>query len=172
MEQYVPDMYVQSIYKINYNLLKDNGIKCLIFDLNNTLVPPLKKDIDEDLIDLFNKLKVDFKVVIVSNSSKKRVQIFKDALDVDAAALAFKPGNRKIIKLIDLYKFKTTELAIIGDMITTDIFCGNRTNIYSILVNGVSTKGSFFDKILSINENKKRKKLEKMKLLIRGNYYE
>ena len=37
MDGFVPDMYNQSIYTINYQKLKKRGIKCLLFDLNNTL---------------------------------------------------------------------------------------------------------------------------------------
>ena len=39
LEKYIPDAYQKSIYTINYNKLKDNGIKCLLFDLDNTSVP-------------------------------------------------------------------------------------------------------------------------------------
>ena len=39
MEQYVPDLYKKNIYIIDYNKLKTRGIKCLLFDLDNTLVP-------------------------------------------------------------------------------------------------------------------------------------
>ena len=35
----IPDIYDQSIYTINYKKLKKNGIKCLLFDLDNTIAP-------------------------------------------------------------------------------------------------------------------------------------
>jgi hypothetical protein len=38
MEIYVPDIYQENIYKINYEMLISRGIKCLIFDLDNTLI--------------------------------------------------------------------------------------------------------------------------------------
>ena len=38
MELYVPDIYQENIYKINYDNLLSRGIKCLLFDLDNTLV--------------------------------------------------------------------------------------------------------------------------------------
>ena len=39
MEKFIPDMYQKNIYDINYDLLKKKGIKCLLFDLDNTIVP-------------------------------------------------------------------------------------------------------------------------------------
>ena len=38
MENFVPDIYKESIYTIDYKKLKQSGIKCLLFDLDNTLV--------------------------------------------------------------------------------------------------------------------------------------
>ena len=43
MEIYVPDIYQKNIYEINYDVLVSRGIKCLIFDLDNTLVTILEK---------------------------------------------------------------------------------------------------------------------------------
>ena len=39
MANFYPDIYAKNIYKIDYKKLKERGIKCLIFDLDNTLVP-------------------------------------------------------------------------------------------------------------------------------------
>ena len=33
------DYSIPVLYKINYDKLKENGIKCLLFDLDNTCVP-------------------------------------------------------------------------------------------------------------------------------------
>ena len=51
MEKYIPDIYVKSIYDINYDNLKERGIKCILFDLDNTLVPTHTKDPSKKLLD-------------------------------------------------------------------------------------------------------------------------
>jgi predicted HAD superfamily phosphohydrolase YqeG len=38
MNKYIPKMYKKSIHEVNYNKLKEMGIKCLIFDLDNTIL--------------------------------------------------------------------------------------------------------------------------------------
>lgn len=43
MNYFYPDVYQKSIYTINYDKLKENGIKCLLFDLDNTCVPYVDK---------------------------------------------------------------------------------------------------------------------------------
>ena len=39
MDNFIPDMYQKSIYHIDYDKLKEDGIKCLLFDLDNTCIP-------------------------------------------------------------------------------------------------------------------------------------
>ena len=80
MEKYVPDMYQGSIYTINYKKLKKQGIKCLLFDLNNTLASYETEAPTDELRELMFELEKDFKVIIVSNSPKNRVRPFKEKL--------------------------------------------------------------------------------------------
>ena len=39
MKIFIPDIYQKSIFTINYDKLKKKGIKCLLFDLDNTISP-------------------------------------------------------------------------------------------------------------------------------------
>ena len=53
MEVFRPDIYQKSIYDIDYIKLKNMGIRCLLFDLDNTLAP-IDKDVpDKKLLDFF-----------------------------------------------------------------------------------------------------------------------
>ena len=74
MNNFYPDIYQKSIYTINYNKLKENGIKCILFDLDNTCVPYIDKTPTKKLAKLFDTLKEqNFKVIIFSNSPKSRL---------------------------------------------------------------------------------------------------
>ena len=57
LEKFVPDIYQKSIYTINYDSLLLRGVKCLLFDLDNTLVPITEKRPDNKIKDLFSELK-------------------------------------------------------------------------------------------------------------------
>ena len=115
---FVPDMYQKSIYNIDYKKLKKNGIKCLIFDLDNTLTPVNLKSPSKKLKDLMEDLKnLKFKLIIVSNATKKRVEPFKDILCIDSAYLSLKPFRRKYQKVLKIYNFKENEIACIGDQL-------------------------------------------------------
>ena len=172
MNLFIPDMYVMNIYEINYEKLKSMGIKCLLFDLDNTIAPYSKTEPDKKLKEFIHKLERNFKVIILSNSGKKRLKPFKEGLNVDVAFKSKKPFSKKYKKIMKMYHFKTNEMACIGDQLMTDILGGNKLDIYTILVERISkyerfpTKiNRFFEKIIKWHYHKKG-------VLISGEYYE
>jgi len=172
MDIFVPDMYQKSIYTINYKKLKKNGIKCLLFDLNNTLASYEVDYPDNKLRELFFELERDFKVIIISNSPKNRVRPFKEKLNVDSAFNSKKPFKKKYKKIMSLYGFKDTEIAVVGDELITDILGGNRMGFTTILVNGLSELEPFHTRVIRKFERKIIKKLNKKGILFKGEYYE
>lgn len=172
MEKFIPDMYQKNIYDINYEALKKKGIKCLLFDLDNTLVP-VKTDVPNKKIKEFCAyLEKDFKVIIVSNSNKKRLIPFKEGLNVDVAASSHKPFKKKYLKIMKLYKFKEYEIAAIGDQLLTDILGANRIGITSILVNPIGEYEKFGTKINRFMEGFIKRYLKKKNILVKGQYYD
>jgi hypothetical protein len=172
MDILVPDMYYQSIYKINYKKLKKMKIKCLLFDLDNTVAPYSKTEPDKKIMDLFMQLQPQFKVIIMSNSGKKRLRPFKEKLNVDVAYSSMKPLKKKYKKILKLYHLEPSEVAMIGDQLLTDIFGANRMGMLSIFVNSISPYEKFFTKINRHFERKIIKRFNKRGILIKGEYYE
>jgi len=173
MDNFIPDMYQKSIYHINYEKLKDDGIKCLLFDLDNTCVPFKDKEPNKKLVDLFERLKdMEFKVIIFSNATKKRITPFKNGLSVDCSAKSKKPNTNKLMKVIKMFGYDLSEVVIIGDQLFTDILCGNRAGIKTVLVNPMSKDDLIFTKFFRYFERKKFKKFAKKGILVKGKYYE
>ena len=174
MDKFIPDMYQKSIYHVDYDKLQDNGIKCLLIDLDNTCVPYKDKEPNKKLIDLFETLKdMDFKIIIFSNALKGRIKPFKDVLNVDCLARANKPYKKNFLKVIKLFNYDLSEVAIIGDQLYTDILGGNKVGIKTILVNPMSSDDMFITRfIYRTLEKRIYKKLMSKNILIRGKYYE
>ena len=174
MDNFIPDMYQKSIYYIDYDKLLDNGIKCILFDLDNTCVPYRDKLPNKKLIELFESLKdKGFKVIIFSNAPKKRIAPFKKELNVDCLARAGKPNKRNFLKILKMFKFNLSEVVIIGDQLYKDILGGNRVGISTILVNPMSDDDMILTKLIFRKLEKiKYRKMEKQGLLVRGKYYE
>jgi HAD superfamily phosphatase (TIGR01668 family) len=172
MDKFIPDIYQKSIYDINYKKLKKRGIKCILFDLDNTLITYEDREINNKIKNLFAKLEDDFKVIIMSNSGKKRLTPIKEALNVDVAFSSRKPFKYKYKKILSLYGFKDYEVAAIGDQLITDIFGANNMGFTSILVNRLNTVEPITTRINRHFERKILKSLSKKGILEKGKYYE
>ncbi|MEG0825895.1 MAG: YqeG family HAD IIIA-type phosphatase [Bacilli bacterium] len=173
MEKYIPDIYQKSIYTIDYNKLLERGIKCILFDLDNTLVPVNIKRPNKKLKELFEDLKEKgFILIIFSNNSKNRLKPFKDELEIDCCARAKKPFRKKFITVINEYNLSVDEIAIVGDQLLTDIAGGNKIGITTILINPVSTYDDIFTRFTRKIEKNILKKLRDNDLFIKGKYYE
>ena len=152
MKKLIPDMYCNSIYTIDYEELKKKKIKCLLFDLDNTCVPYPSKVPTEELKQLFNKLeKMNFKVIIFSNTTPRRLQNFKN-IGIEVSGLSKKPSKKNFIKIMKKYFFQKKDVCIIGDQLFTDIYGGNKVGIYTLLVEPLGKKDFIFTKITRLLE--------------------
>ncbi len=173
MEKYIPDVYQKSIYTIDYEKLKENGITCLLFDLDNTIEPYAVKNPDEKVAELFSRLKdMGFQVILFSNSGKKRLRPFKEELEVDCCASARKPNTKKLLHVLKEFHLKENEVAIVGDQIMTDVLGGNRAGITTILINPISVREPFWTIPNRMLERRIMKKLCQRDLFYKGRYYE
>ena len=172
MERYIPDVYAKSILDVNYKKLHDNGIKCFLFDLDNTIAPFNERDCNDRIKDLFKMLKEKgMYLVIFSNSPKSRVEKFAKMLDIDFISNARKPSIKKFELVFKKYKVAENEVAMIGDQLTTDIKGGNLAGVITVLVDPISSYDPIWTKI-----SRKREKIIKRKLrdqsLFKGSYYD
>lgn len=172
MSIFLPKVYQKDIYAIDYDKLYIDGIRCILFDLDNTLVAIDVKKPDNNLIDHFNKLKEKgFKILIFSNSPSIRIRPFKEKLDIDVVSFALKPFKRNFKKVLKKYNLKANEVAIVGDQLLTDILGGNKVGITTILIDQISEKDGIFTIINRLVEKKIYRKL-KNNNFEKGKYYE
>lgn len=173
MNIFYPDIYAKNIYTINYNKLKDKGIKCLVFDLDNTLVPVKAKMTTREVETFIRRLRQNkFTVILMSNSPKKRVSLFKKSLDIPVFSFSMKPLKRKYKKMLKEYGFDLSEVACIGDQIMTDIWGANRMGFTSILVDKMTKEDFKWTKINRIVESLILKHFHHKKRFTKGEYYE
>ena len=172
MNKYLPDIYKKNIFDINYKKLKEENIKCLIFDLDNTIAKIDSLDIDDKTVSLINQLKQDFTILIVSNSPKKRVKNFLDKLEIKGYSFALKPSIRTLKKIMQKYNLSNKNIAIIGDQFITDMGYGYKGKIKKIFVDPIATKDLKITNINRYLENKIMTKYSKKDLFKKGEYYE
>ncbi|MCL2874355.1 MAG: YqeG family HAD IIIA-type phosphatase [Defluviitaleaceae bacterium] len=139
LKRLYPKEYHPSVLNINYDKLYSQGIKNIIFDIDNTLVTFNVLTPTEEISNLFAALKkCGFSICILSNNNEKRVGDFSTPLDVKFIHKAGKPGTKGALKALKLLSADPKNTAIIGDQIFTDTWCGNQLGLYTILVEPVS----------------------------------
>jgi HAD superfamily phosphatase (TIGR01668 family) len=172
MNNYIPNMYKKSISDIDYSSLKQKGINTLLFDLDNTIALIDEKQLPESVKKLFSKLKDDFKLIIVSNNFKNRIEAFCKPFDTDYISFAMKPLPFCFKKISKKYNIKKESMCMKGDQLITDILGANRFGIYTVLVDPLGEKDLKITTFNRFIENKKMKKLTKLGILERGKYYD
>lgn len=172
MDMFKPTMYKKNIFDINYQKLKEMGIKCLVFDLDNTLGLIEHKNCPRNTKKLLKSLQADFLILISSNNTRDRIQPYLKDLGIGGVSFSLKPSTRGLRKIKKDYNLKKKEMVMIGDQIVTDILSGNRFKIMTILVDPLGEKDL---KITGLNraiEAKIVKRYAKHGVFERGKYYE
>lgn len=134
-----PKYYCDSIYDVDYEMLRAKGISAIVFDVDNTLVPFDIPKPYRTVVELIKKLRNSgFKVGLLSNNGDERVRIFNEEINAPYVYKAGKPGARGLRELLDKLGENPGCSALIGDQIFTDVICANRAGVVSILVKPVS----------------------------------
>lgn len=140
---FYPDEWYDSAYDIDYQAYYDKGYRGVIFDIDNTLVPQ-GADADERARELLSKLKkIGYKICLLSNNKKARVERFNKDIDVNYIFQAQKPYSRNYY--VSSLKMRTSikSTLCIGDQLFTDICGGNNSGLHTILVNPIDKKEEF-----------------------------
>lgn len=150
-----PDFYCKNIKEVTIDKLKENNIKGIVLDVDNTLID-LNHNLLEGAEEWCNNLKKqDIKFCILSNSNNKEkiIKVAK-ALDIPYIYFGTKPLKRGFKRASDKLNINLENLAIIGDQIFTDVIGGNRCKMYTILVDPISRRELFITAIKRGLENK------------------
>ncbi|MBQ7766119.1 MAG: YqeG family HAD IIIA-type phosphatase [Lachnospiraceae bacterium] len=135
-----PDEYLDSTYEIDFEQLYEDGYRGVIFDIDNTLVPH-GAPADERSKKLLNYLRDrGFKIVLLSNNTKTRVDMFNEDLHLDTIPRGAKPllkGYKKAMQMMGTSKENTF---FVGDQLFTDVWGAKRLGIRSILVKPINAK--------------------------------
>lgn len=137
---FYPDEWLDSAYDIPYEQFYQKGMRGIIFDIDNTLVPH-GAPADERAVQLFERLRaIGFHTCLLSNNKEARVAPFAGQVDSDYIYKGRKPersGYRQAMRRMGTGERSTM---FVGDQLFTDVYGARRTGIYSILVKPINPK--------------------------------
>lgn len=140
LERFYPTEYVNSVWDVDFQMYYDQGIRGVIFDIDNTLVPH-GEPATREAVELFEKLReIGLQTCLISNNQEPRVAPFATAVHSDYIFNAHKPSKKNYIKAMQIMKTTNANTIFIGDQLFTDVYGANRTGIASILVKQIDKR--------------------------------
>ena len=130
-----PDSRSDSVYDISPRALVACGIRGVILDLDNTLVPWGARAAPPELFGWITAGRTEgLRFCIVSTNRGPRVARLAAALGLPAVTGALKPRRGALRRALGVMGTTPTTTALVGDQLFTDILGGNRLGLHTILV--------------------------------------
>ena len=138
MKKLYPNIYLNKVEDITIQTLIKNKIKLLILDVDNTLID-YYKNLSENVINWAKEMKGQgIKLYILSNTNnEEKVKAVAKKLDVKYKHFAMKPLKRGFRYVQKETNIKPENIAVVGDQIFTDVIGGNRSKMFTILVDPI-----------------------------------
>ena len=134
-----PNYNIESIYDIDIEELKNNGIKALFFDLDSTLMKSKSAKFSFKTVQFLNDLKSNFKLAIVTNNKNiDYINKAKSQVDIPIYSNAKKPNPKVLLLACKELNVEPKNTAMIGDRPLSDILGGINADMTTILVDSIS----------------------------------
>ena len=145
MKKLYPNIYLKKVEDITIETLIKNKIKLLILDVDNTLIDYYKK-LSEDIIKWAKEMKGQgIKLYILSNTNnEQKVEKVAQTLQIPYKHFAMKPLKRGFKYIQKETNINPENIAVVGDQIFTDVLGGNRSNMFTILVDPIVEKKDYW----------------------------
>lgn len=142
LSAFYPDVIIESAYDIDYEGLYADGIRGIIFDVDNTLVEH-GAPADKRSKELLSRLSLmGFKVLFLSNNKEPRVKSFRDEGLPEGYYIykAGKPKKAGYIKAMEVMETDLGSTVFIGDQLFTDVWGAKRSGLRNILTRPIHPK--------------------------------
>jgi len=121
----------KTIYDVDYAGLRREGIKLLIFDVDDTIAAYEDK-IPQRTIDLLKHLGKTFHLALLTNrnaSGRKELAAALQELDIYIAPFSNKPSSKGFENIFSHFSVSAEHSAVIGDKVSTDMWGAMNSNV-------------------------------------------
>ena len=135
---FLPSLITTALTDVTPQLLKQRGIRLLMLDFDNTIVPYTTSTPTAKMDAwLRNWPQEEIQLCVVSNSRKDRVKIFCRDYGIPCITHASKPFSKGIRECLNRFDVPAVNAALVGDQIFTDTLGGNGCGTFTILVKAI-----------------------------------
>lgn len=144
-----PDYNLKNIYEIDTENLKMQGIKCLMFDLDSTVMISKSCNFTPETLEWLNSVMNNFEVAIISNNTKSEyIEAAGKLAPCKVIGNACKPDIQVMKKYLDSVGVEPQCAVMVGDRPLTDILAGKRLGCKTILVGSINPNENFVTKLV------------------------
>lgn len=135
----LPKVIAPALPDISPEYLHSSGVKLLMLDFDNTIVPYTTNLPTEEMECWLQRVKDSrIPLCVVSNSKRDRVKIFCQKYGIDCITHAKKPFSKGVQQCLAQYGIPKEQCALVGDQIFTDVLGANCAGVKSILVKSIN----------------------------------
>ena len=130
-----PEKVYESLAKMPWQDLYNEGIRTALLDFDNTLGPDHATE-PEDYSYLCVKMieETGIRCCLVSNAKSGRSAKIAEMLGIPVVTYANKPGTSGVLKAIKLMESSADKSVMVGDQVFTDVIAGNRSGVRTFMV--------------------------------------
>lgn len=140
LRRFYPDNRAESVYRMDFRKLYEEGVRGVLFDIDNTLVPH-GAPADEAAVGFFAALReIGFKTCLISNNKPPRILPFAEAVGSDYICDAHKPSRTGYLEAMKRMGTTADNTIFVGDQLFTDVYGAKRAGIPSWLVAPIHPK--------------------------------
>jgi uncharacterized protein len=142
-----PNLRLERAQDIRPSFLAARGLKALLLDLDNTLIPHGSLLPCPEIEDWVAEMQAaGIALRLVSNATPNRLKHWAKRLDIPSIGLfgsgmAVKPFARAFRRALHDLRLPASQVAVVGDQVFTDMLGGNLIGAFTILVRPLSSSG-------------------------------
>ena len=134
IDMFKPDWLFDTVFEITPDFLIKEGVKAVIFDIDDTVVPHGSEKPDEKCLSFIEGLKsAGIKVAYISNNPLERDPFFTPLF-----SLARKPSKKGYLALANGFGLPPESCLVAGDQLFTDVRGGIKAGMKTIKVKPIT----------------------------------
>lgn len=149
LDYVTPDAHVESVDQLTASWLTRWGVRGLVLDLDNTLVPWNTADVSTSVGAWVRELtSAGIVSCVLTNNYTHRASEVAELLGIPIIKAAFKPSPAAFRGALRMMALPAAQVAVVGDQLFTDVLGGKLAGMRAILVEPLSAREFFTTKFV------------------------
>ncbi|WP_425145647.1 YqeG family HAD IIIA-type phosphatase [Deinococcus sp.] len=134
-----PRAILPRVQDITPAFLDAHGLRGLLLDLDNTLIPYRSYEDHLEVVRWADELRSGgYALYLLSNATRERARIWTQRLGFQGVGLAGKPFPREYRRGLLAVGLPAHQVAMVGDQLFTDVLGGNLCGMFTVMVQPLS----------------------------------